>query len=124
MIETANSQSDGTIQNTIFGGLSKIQYYLKEIALHKMKFALVTGGSGYLGSHVCKLLKRDGWNVVVYDIKQPNHNYHDLVIQKDVCDLYDLVDLMSDIKFDTKYRRCYRPKGLELTHILYRNHWN
>ena len=68
-----------------------------------MKFALVTGGSGYLSSHVCKLLKRDGWNVVVYDIKQPNHNYHDLVIQKDVCDLYDLVDLMSDIKFDVVF---------------------
>ena len=28
---------------------------------------LVTGGSGYLGSHVCKMLKRGNWNVTILD---------------------------------------------------------
>ncbi len=29
--------------------------------------ALVTGGCGFLGSHVCELLKQAGWSVVAYD---------------------------------------------------------
>lgn len=65
-----------------------------------MKFALVTGGSGYLGSHMCKLLKKNGWKVAIYDIKQPDHPYHDLVIQKDVCNINDLYDLFDEINFD------------------------
>lgn len=28
---------------------------------------LVTGGAGYIGSHTSKLLKREGWNPIVYD---------------------------------------------------------
>lgn len=39
--------------------------------------AFVTGGSGYLGSHLCKLLKRNGWQVALYDIKNPQHKYCD-----------------------------------------------
>ncbi|HEX4886159.1 MAG TPA: NAD-dependent epimerase/dehydratase family protein [Casimicrobiaceae bacterium] len=29
--------------------------------------ALVTGGCGFLGSHVCELFRREGWEVVAYD---------------------------------------------------------
>jgi len=29
--------------------------------------ALVTGGCGFLGSHVCELFKEKGWNVIAYD---------------------------------------------------------
>ena len=30
-------------------------------------FVLVTGGAGYIGAHVCKALKEDGYTPVVYD---------------------------------------------------------
>ena len=42
--------------------------------------ALVTGGSGYLGSFLCKRLKQEGWNVVLYDIKPSLHTYCDTII--------------------------------------------
>ena len=32
-----------------------------------MKKVLVTGGCGFLGSHVCELFKEKGWNVIAYD---------------------------------------------------------
>lgn len=47
--------------------------------------ALVTGGSGYLGSHVCKLLKQQGWEVSILDIKMPKHEYFDEVFHQDIC---------------------------------------
>jgi len=48
--------------------------------------ALVTGGSGYLGSHICKLLKQQGWEVSILDIKMPKHEYFDAVFHQDICD--------------------------------------
>jgi len=30
-----------------------------------MKTALITGGAGYLGSHLAKTLKKAGWKVVL-----------------------------------------------------------
>ena len=65
--------------------------------------ALVTGGSGYLGSHVCKRLKQEGWDVVVYDIKNPKHVYADLYCKGDIRDRDTLDDLLSKIKFDVVF---------------------
>jgi UDP-glucose 4-epimerase len=52
------------------------------------KTALVTGGKGYLGSHVCKVLKQNGWEVVIYEDcgRKYVHSY------------YDEVYAMSDIR--------------------------
>ena len=55
----------------------------------KMK-ALVTGGSGYLGSHVCKLLKKENWNVTILDTKIPQHEYYDHFSHQDICDFEKL----------------------------------
>ena len=49
-----------------------------------MKTALVTGSSGYLGSHLCKYLKQSGWNVVAIDIVRPKHSYYDVFQYIDV----------------------------------------
>jgi len=65
--------------------------------------ALVTGGSGYLGSHVCKRLKQEGWTVVVYDIKEPKHKYGDLYCQGDIRDRNTLDDLLHKVKFDVVF---------------------
>jgi len=49
-----------------------------------MKTALVTGSSGYLGSHLRKYLKQSGWNVVAIDIVRPKHSYYDVFQYIDV----------------------------------------
>jgi UDP-glucose 4-epimerase len=49
-----------------------------------MKTALVTGSSGYLGSHLCKYLKQFNWNVVAIDIVRPKHSYYDVFQYIDV----------------------------------------
>ena len=49
-----------------------------------MKTALVTGSSGYLGSHLCKYLKQSDWKVVAIDIVRPKHFYYDVFQYVDV----------------------------------------
>ena len=52
--------------------------------------ALVTGGSGYLGSVLSKKLKSDGWNVICFDKRQPEHKYFDYFVQGDIRDYGDV----------------------------------
>ncbi len=41
-----------------------------------MRTALVTGGSGYLGSHLGKALKKAGYYTVCFDIKTPQNDLY------------------------------------------------
>lgn len=68
--------------------LDQVLKSLRDKVLKRKKKALVTGGSGYLGSHVCKLLKKEGWKVHILDIKKPEHKYYDNLHIQTVCD-YD-----------------------------------
>lgn len=65
------------------------------------KTILVTGGLGYLGSHICKYLHRDGYKVVVYDRSDNlSHEYFDYFYSHDIRDEFNLVQAFSQNKID------------------------
>jgi UDP-glucose 4-epimerase len=68
-----------------------------------MKTALITGASGYLGSHLAKSLKQSGWKVVGLDIKHTTNQYIDIMHYADVRNINELEDLFLRIKFDTVF---------------------
>jgi len=56
-----------------------------------MRKALVTGGSGYLGSHLAKALKKAGYYTVCFDIKTPQTDlYWDVYSPGDIRSYQDL----------------------------------
>jgi UDP-glucose 4-epimerase len=69
-----------------------------------MRKALVTGGSGYLGSHLAKALKNAGYYTVCFDIKTPQNDlYWDVYHPGDIRSYQDLnrvfVNWTPDIVF-------------------------
>jgi UDP-glucose 4-epimerase len=67
------------------------------------KTALITGGSGYLGSHLAKKLYKENWKVLILDQIQPKHNYyHDLYIG-DIRDSKFLKDVFLNHAIDTVF---------------------
>jgi UDP-glucose 4-epimerase len=69
----------------------------------EIKTALVTGGSGYLGSSLSKRLKHEGWRVVCFDIKKPKHQYYDIFEQGDIRDRPALDYLFRQVKIDAVF---------------------
>ena len=67
------------------------------------KEILVTGGAGYIGSHVVKLLGESNYNITVYDNLSTGNReavlYGELV-EGDLSDIQKLSDLLISKKFD------------------------
>jgi len=68
-----------------------------------MKTALITGVSGYLGSHLAKELKKSGWKVVGIDVKHTSNQYVDFFQTCDVNDSKALHTLFDKIKIDVVF---------------------
>jgi UDP-glucose 4-epimerase len=68
-----------------------------------MKTALITGVSGYLGSHVAKALKKAGWKVVGLDIQHTINPYIDIFYLCNISDAVSLDELFTRVKFDTVF---------------------
>ena len=70
----------------------------------EMKTALITGGYGYIGSHVTKALKKAGWRTIVVDSKSKSqtHEYTDMFYP---CDIRapELSFLFGKVKIDTVF---------------------
>ena len=79
-----------------------------------MKTALILGGGGFIGGHIAKRLKLEGYWVRVVDIKA-KHEYFD---HDAICDEYiqgDLRDakVVSLVMFGPNQQKCLRPVDFE-----------
>ena len=70
--------------------------------------ALITGGSGYLGSHLAKKLYNLGWTVVIYDRARPRHGYYHAFYRGDIRDRKDLYEVFHRVKFDVVFHLAAR----------------
>lgn len=71
--------------------------------MRKSKTALITGVSGYLGSHLAKTLKKAGWKVVGVDIKHTTNPYVDLFHPCDIRNAESLHQLFDRVDIDTVF---------------------
>lgn len=92
-----------------------------------MKTALITGVSGYLGSHLAKTLKKAGWKVVGIDIKHTTNQYVDLFHPCDVRDSTELTLLFDRINIDTVFHLAGRievGESVKYPEVFYDNNTN
>jgi UDP-glucose 4-epimerase len=70
----------------------------------EMKTALITGGFGYIGSHVTKALKKAGWRTIVVDSKSipQSHEYTDMFYPCDI-GAPELSFLFGKVKIDVVF---------------------
>jgi UDP-glucose 4-epimerase len=59
------------------------------------KRVLVTGGSGYLGSHLCKQLLKNKFEVHVFDRDDPYHDYYTKYYSGDIRQLSDITKVFE-----------------------------
>lgn len=68
-----------------------------------MNTALITGVSGYLGSHLAKALKKSGWKIVGLDKKDCHNPYVDVFVQEDICNRSEIFRLFDRVHFDVVF---------------------
>jgi len=70
---------------------------------NEQRIALVTGAAGYLGSHLCKRLKKEGWFVIGLDLLHSQHSYWDRWNQSSVLDSKALESIFANYKVNTVF---------------------
>jgi UDP-glucose 4-epimerase len=60
---------------------------------------LVTGGSGFIGSHLVDVLIEKGMDVIIYDLERPRYNQQCLYIRGDVNDRIRLLESTKSVDF-------------------------
>ena len=68
-----------------------------------MRTALITGVAGYLGSHMAKALKRNGWRVIGMDIRHTANQYLDSFYGGDVRSSSSLRNIFEQEEIDTVF---------------------
>ncbi|WP_073507923.1 UDP-glucose 4-epimerase GalE [Streptobacillus notomytis] len=71
-----------------------------------MKNILVIGGAGYIGSHTVKLLKQDGYNVIIYDNLSKGH--------KEVTDILDVKLIIGDLGDRVKLKEVFETEKIDV----------
>jgi UDP-glucose-4-epimerase GalE len=73
------------------------------------KKAFITGGAGYLGSHLAKSLKKSGWTVIGFGHKRHTMNpYYDMMFYGDIRDQATLDDIFRRVKIDVVFHLASR----------------
>jgi UDP-glucose 4-epimerase len=69
------------------------------------EYILVTGGLGYIGSHIVKKLLEDNYKVIVIDLKKDKHNYHSeyTLDKRLLIYTFDLRNHVSELSLLLKY---------------------
>lgn len=68
-----------------------------------MKTALITGVSGYLGSHLAKKLKKNKWQVIGLDIRTNQNKYVDHFYICDILNVLSLKEIFTKHKIDVVF---------------------
>ncbi|CAM3206198.1 UDP-glucose 4-epimerase GalE [Streptobacillus ratti] len=71
-----------------------------------MKNVLVIGGAGYIGSHTVKLLKQNGYNVIIYDNLSKGH--------KEVADILDVKLILGDLGDRAKLKEVFETEKIDV----------
>lgn len=67
---------------------------------------LVIGGAGYIGSHTVKSLKKEGYNVIIYDNLSKGH--------KEVSDILDVKLIIGDLGDKNKLKKVFEEEKIDV----------
>ena len=87
------------------------------------KTCLVTGGVGYIGSHICVELLKNNWDLLIFDNLSNSHTEKITKIQKYnvyKCDIkFEILDLVDIHKFDNALNNYINEKNKQIDLVIH-----